>query len=476
MVRDEALIEELLKIVGKKNVITEEGELEKYGSDQSFVQPLKPLLAVRPSNREEVQQIVYLANEKSIPLFPYSSGTNLQGAHIPACRGITVDLSEMKRIHLIDPLSRNVIVEPGVTFAYLQEEVNKYGLRVLTPVGLPANSSVIGTYLECTPLFSWSKYGPWETLTLEVVLPTGEIIGTGQMDIKNSRFPYTWTTPYAVLNRIFLGAQGTLGIVTRAAITVKTLSESAKVFFVGFDDLSTAVESVRRFLTLEVTEEVFVANPLYLSLFLSRGHKGGIPYLRKTFANWILIMVLRGDEEEVQVKTQDLQEVASSLHLDLRGDLPGLPDAEERVLMEISYPAGSLSQSSYRGAWNPISCYTTLKNLSPYIELLYNLAAEYEYPQEDLGFLLLPLNHGATFYFEPSFYRDPFNMEESQKVKVLFMEASTQLIKSGAYFDRPYPLWAKEVYHKAPAYHQKIREIKRLFDPKNILNPGKLGL
>ena len=473
---EQHIAEELRKIAGADNVVTQEGELKRYGSDQSFVQPLYPLCAVKPRSKEEVREIVLLASQKGIPLIPYSSGTNLQGAHIPAQKGITVDLSGMKKIHLIDPVSRNVIVEPGVTFAHLQDEVKKEGLRVLTPAGIPAHASVIGTCLEMSPLFSWPKYGPWETLTLEIVLPTGDIMGTGQMDIQASQLPYSWTTPYAVISRIFFGAQGTLGIVTKAALTVKTLYESARVFFVEFEDLPSMAESARKFLRLEVTEEVFVANPLYLSLLLGGEAAEEMSRIRKSLAPWTLVMVVRGYEEEVELKALDLKETASSLRLTLRDGLPGLSDAGERTLQEIAYPAGFLSQNRYRGAWNPIPCYTTRENLATFHGLLATLAGKHTYPQEELGFFLLPLNHGATFYFEPSFYRNPHDQSESKQVRQLFIETSGELIRQGAYFDRPYPLWAHEVYAHAPEYHRKVQEIKKMIDPGNIMNPGKLAL
>ena len=469
-------LESLQKIVGAKNVVTDRESLKRYGVDQSFVKPFNPLYAVKPSSTEEVQEIVLVANRMGIPVIPYSSGTNLQGSHIPAQKAITIDLSNMNKIHLIDPISRNVILEPGVTFSLLQDELKKHSLRALTPIGLPAHASVIGTYLEFTPLFSWPKYGPWETLTLKIVLPTGEVMGTGQMDIPASKLPYSWTTPYAVISRMFFGAQGTLGVVTKAAITVKTLYEAAKVFFIRFHDLIQMAEAVRKFLRMEVTEEVFVTNPHYLSLLLAKKWPEEFDRLKKKIAPWILVMVVRGYREEVELKSLDLKEVAYSLKLTLETDLPDLTDAGERVLREIAHPMGFLSQNRYQGAWNPIFCYTTKGNLPLFHALITSIASKHQYSSEDIGFFLLPLNHGATFYFEPSFYRDPHDKSDSQKVEKLFLEASNKLIHQGAFFDRPYPLWAEGVYSQAPIYHKKIKEIKEMVDPNNIMNPGKLAL
>ncbi|KPJ58446.1 MAG: hypothetical protein AMJ42_03260 [Deltaproteobacteria bacterium DG_8] len=274
---------------------------------------------------------------------------------------------------------------------------------------------------------------------------------------------------------MFLGAQGTLGVVTKAAITVKTLYKTAKVFFVSFDNLTTMAEAVRRFLRLEVTEEVFVANAHYLSLFLAKKWPDEFKQLKEKCAPWTLVMVARGEEEEVELKALDLEDVVSSLNLKIENDLPDLTDAGERILSEISYPMGSLNQNRYKGGWNPIFCYTTMGNLSSFYKLITTAAKKYKYPSGDIGFLMLPLNHGATFYFEPSFYRDLKDGEESQSVEKLFLEVSSRLIHEGAFFDRPYPLWAKKVYAHASYYHSKVKEIKKVIDPNNIMNPGKLA-
>ena len=78
--------------------------------------------------------------------------------------------------------------------------------------------------------------------------------------------------------------------------------------------------------------------------------------------------------------------------------------------------------------------------------------------------MILPLNHGAPFYFEPGFYRDPRDEGENQSVDKLFLETSSRLIARGAFFDRPYPLWAQEVCTRASRYRSKIQEIKKMRD------------
>ena len=470
------IVARLEKIVGSGFVLTKENELQKYGSDQSFVAPCNPICAALPRSLEEVHQIVLMANELSVPVIPYSSGTSLQGAHIPARPGITVDLSRMNKIHAIDPVSRNAIIEPGVTFAELQKEAKKQGLRVLTPIGIPAHASVVATYAEFTPLYSWPKYGPWETLTVELVLPTGDIMGTGQMAIKRAEHPYTWSTPFTVVNRMFFGAQGTLGIITKAAITLKTLYEVNRVFFVEFDDVTALAEAARKFLHSEVTEEMFAVNAHYLAAHLAKTFPDEFAAIKSKAAPWTLVMLARGYEEEVEMKTLDLQDAAAALNVTLKKETAGIPDAAARILQEIACPRGSSQHNRYKRAWNPIFCFTTKGNLSPFITRIADLAKKYNYAAADVGYFIMPLNHGGTFYFEPGFYRNPQDKAESDSVKKLFIATSEELIDRGAFFDRPYPLWAEKVYARAATYHDKIKELKAAVDPKNIMHPGRLAL
>ena len=117
--------DELIKIVGAENVITDPINLDVYSRDHSFTAPRKPLLVVKPKNAEEVQGIVKWANETKTPLVPVSSGLpHFRGDSVPSSEGaVIVDLSGMNRIIMMDRRNRVAIVEPGVTFSKLQPEL-----------------------------------------------------------------------------------------------------------------------------------------------------------------------------------------------------------------------------------------------------------------------------------------------------------------------------------------------------------------
>lgn len=476
MIEETYVLESLSEIVGKDHLITDAKALDTYATDGSFVKPMKPLCAVKPATVGEVQGIVRLANRVGMALFPYSSGTTYQGAHIPTERGITVDLSRMNRIDLLDRVARNAIIEPGVTFEQLQKEANKTGLRVMTPVGVPAHGSVLATYLECTPLYLWPRYKVWETLNLKLVLPTGELMGTGQMALPASDRPYNWTTQFAVLNRLFFCAQGSLGIGVKAAVTLTNLFPSRKYMFIELEGLANLGEIAQRLLHQEANDECFVANRLYLSCLLAKSREEIQAFL-KTFPLWTMVIGVSGnDESEVAYKELDIKDVLDRYNLKGMSDLAGLDDAASRLQNEIDHPRGILNQRLYKGASSYIACMASRTQLHPFYDLTLRTASNNGRSPAELGFVIMPLNFGGSYYFEPSFYYNPDDGKEHEAAQTHFMNISRSLIQAGGFFPRPYPLWAEEVYFRMGAYHRKIKMVKKLLDPNNVMNPGKLAL
>lgn len=476
MMDEHYIISSLQELVGAQQVITGADQLEKYASDGSFVKSLKPLCAARPSTIEDVQGIVRLANRAGIPLFPYSSGTTFQGGHIPTERGITVDLSGMNKIDLIDPIARNAIIEPGVTFEQLQQEADKSGLRVMTPVGVPASGSVLATYLECTPLYLWPRYKTWETLNLKLVLPQGEIMSTGQMALESSDRPYNWTTQFAVINRLFFCAQGTLGIAVKAAVTLTNRFPQRKYLFVSLNGLSRLGECAQRLLHQEANDECFVVNRLYLACLLATGRKE-IEDLKQSIPLWTMVIGLSGnDEAELAYKELDVKDVLASYGLAVSDNLPGVADAAVRLTREIDHPRGMLGQRQYRGGCSYIACMASKTQLNGFYDITLRAAVQAAGGAAELGFMIMPLNFGGSYYFEPALYYDPSDPKDAAIKREQFMSVSRSLIHAGGYFPRPYPLWAEQVYFRMGSYHRKIKMIKKMLDPNNIMNPGKLAL
>jgi FAD/FMN-containing dehydrogenase len=145
---------QLEDIFGKKRVHDDKKTLEQYAQDQSFAPKRMPDFVVFAETVEEVQQVVKLANETLTPVIPYSSGLNFHGAALPDHGGIILNLSRMNKIIQTDEENWSVLIEPGVTFEQLQDEMMKKGFRIMIPFGVPPKRTVLSSLLERDPVMA----------------------------------------------------------------------------------------------------------------------------------------------------------------------------------------------------------------------------------------------------------------------------------------------------------------------------------
>ncbi|MCP4711791.1 MAG: FAD-binding oxidoreductase, partial [Planctomycetes bacterium] len=137
------IMSKLEAIVDSNRIITDPDILAGYGADTSLSPPRKPDVAVNVRSTAEVQNVVKFANEYRIPVTPRSSGTGFYGAGIPEQGGIVIDMSSMKKIRRIDKRNKWAMFEAGVTYAELQAELAKEGMRALNPLLPHKDKSVI---------------------------------------------------------------------------------------------------------------------------------------------------------------------------------------------------------------------------------------------------------------------------------------------------------------------------------------------
>jgi FAD/FMN-containing dehydrogenase len=474
----ESFKKEVEGIVGPQNVITDPRELERYSKDMSFVPPRMPAFAVRVRSSEEVVAIIKLANIFKVPLTPFSCGQNCQGAHIPALGGVVLDLSQMKKLE-IDELSRNAIVEPGVTFKELAEVAKKYGLRPLYPVTLPADASVLATYLERCPLYSWYRYGSeLNLLTMEVVLPDGTLIGTGQWAMFNRKYKQS-ASPETIaygISRMFLGAQGTLGVAVKGAVVLKNIHEANEVFFMTFNKLGDVISAFKQVAKVDVGEEVFAMNSIRFAAQFARS-PGEVEELARGLPPWIVVVVLRGPKDEVfEVQLPDLKDSIKEIGATLKEHVDGMPESPKLVLEELSLPRGAKKLAEFRGAYNFIPTIAVPSDVLSLDKVVAESASK-KIDDSKVARLLMPADWAArALYYEVGYFRDPNNAKETETIKSIFYETSEKLFMAGAFFDRPYGPWAQMVYSRANTYYRVVARVKKLLDPNNIMSPGKLML
>ena len=207
-----------------------------HGKDATFHEPHPPDAVVFPETVEEVQEVVRACHESGTPIVPFGAGTSLEG-HIGALGGgITIDLTGLDRIRAVHDEDMTCFIEPGVTRKRLNEELRDTGL--FFPIDPGADASLGGMVATGASGTNAVRYGTMRenVLGLEVVLPDGRLIRTGTRARKSS-------AGYD-LTRLYIGSEGTLGIVTGIHLRLYGIPESIASAVCAFPSVDAAVDAV----------------------------------------------------------------------------------------------------------------------------------------------------------------------------------------------------------------------------------------
>jgi glycolate oxidase len=232
------IIHELQKIAGPDCVRTDREAQELYGQDETEDLLFLPEVVVKPSSTEVVSAIMQLATDEGIPVTPRGAGTGLSGGALPVFGGIVLSMEKFNRVLEIDEANLQAIVEPGVITQKFQEEVESRGLYYPPDPSSRGSSQLGGNLAECAGGPHAVKYGVTKdyVLGLEAVLPNGEILRTGGRVLKN-------VSGYN-LTQLIIGSEGTLAIITRMTLRLIPLPRHRKVLLVAFDSLEAAAGAV----------------------------------------------------------------------------------------------------------------------------------------------------------------------------------------------------------------------------------------
>ena len=237
------MIKELKDIVGSKNVLDDQETLELYAVDHSLASPKKPIAVAKPKSAEEIQELVAFANRTLTPLVPSSSGIHFYGATLPEQGGVVVDLSGMNKILEIDPRNRKVKIEPGVTWPQLQAALKEHDQMALNPLFPHPLTSALTSSIEREPmLIPKYEYGD-PVLPMQISLGNGQLFRTGTASDSHCEGAYP-EGPGIDFYRFFLGAQGTMGIVSWLNIKTEYRPKHQKAWFGAFEDLEDAAQPI----------------------------------------------------------------------------------------------------------------------------------------------------------------------------------------------------------------------------------------
>jgi len=233
----EEIIKEIGEIVGEENCSASLSDRITHSYDATQEQ-FFPDLVVYAETTSQVKDVVVIAGIHSIPILPRGAGSGFTGGTLPVKGGIVLVLTRMNRIKEIDGDNLIAVVEPGVVTADLQREAERKGLFYPPDPASKEFSTLGGNIAECAGGPRCVKYGVTKdyVLGLEVVTPQGDVIRTGGQTLKN-------VVGYD-LTKLIVGSEGTLGIVTEITLKLLPLPEAKKTMLVQFETIEGAAQSV----------------------------------------------------------------------------------------------------------------------------------------------------------------------------------------------------------------------------------------
>ncbi|MGQ9719894.1 MAG: FAD-binding oxidoreductase [Candidatus Jordarchaeum sp.] len=452
------IINRLAKIVGEENVCTDPAEIFCYSRDSTPFQYFADVI-VRPAKTTGVSEVMKLANENRIPVYPRGSGTSAAGSPLPVKGGILIDLTRMNQILSFDEENLQVVMEPGVICDDLNEFLKDYGYyfppdpassSVATIGGMVANNSAGNRAIK------YGKTKDW-ILWLEAVLPSGEIIHTGSDTLKS-------VSGYD-LTKLLCGSEGTLAVFTKIGMRVQPLPETYKTAMFLFDDLNRAGEAIVKARSSGVV-------PCAMEFLDKLTISTTADYAGLTLPDCEALLLIETDgieaaaEKELKIITGIVKKMSPK-------EWKIAQDEEERNTLWVA------RKSAY-AALARCSITTTMEDLSVPISKIPEALKRIQKIPERVGnqIRVATFGHAGDGNLHPTFLYDERISEQQEAfykaLNIIYDEVALALGGSIT-GEHGVGIIRKDFVEKEHGSVEMalMKGIKRVFDPSNILNPGK---
>lgn len=446
------MIDALRDRLGEK-VSTNPSVLDTHGRDEGYPEEQAPVAVVLAESASDVRDVLQWASQHRVPVIPFGAGTSLEGQLIPRGPAVTLDLSRMNRILQIAPEDFVAVVEPGLTYQALNRALRRNGL--FFPVDPGADASLGGMAATNASGTMGVRYGNMRqnTLALEVVLATGDTLRLGRAVRKTS-------SGYD-LKDLFIGSEGTLGVITELAVKLHPLPSHVYALRAFFKDVSAAAEAA------------------YLIM------AGGLPVARMELLDELSLRAVNRYLNRTYLETPALfLEFHSGSASALEGEVAEATRlVQETRALTVETARGtedlnSLWEARHRAYWAFIALHPGLKYLTTDTAVpLSKMAPLVRYARQRLDAMQLDgsiIGHvgDGNFHVVVAVSRDDYPKAEefaSQLVQAALEAGGTATGEHGIGLRKKGYL-AIEHSTSLPW----MRQLKRLFDPLGLLNPGKV--
>lgn len=456
---DQTIIEKLEAVAGKENVLTSKMDRVAYSYDATADMPRQmPDVIVLPTSSAMVQDIVNLARENDIALYPRGAGTNLSGGTIPLKKGIVLSFQKMNAIVEVDAANLTAVVQPGVVIAALNAAVAPFGLIYPPDPGTVATATMGGSAAENSGGLRGLKYGVTKNyiMGMEVVLANGEKVRFGGKTVKN-------VTAYDFSN-LFVGSEGTLGIITELTTKLIPAPKYRRTLMGIFKTLADAGNAVAGIIAAQVIPATLeIMDNMTIRTVEDFAHIG-LP----TNAEALLLIEVDGMSEDlVRAEAEAVIRVVAENH----GELKAAETDQERdqlwTARRNALPAlASLNNTVVlEDATVPRSKITDMLIACQAIGKKYNLT---------LG----TFGHAGDGNLHPTILCDKYNAEEIERVHKAVDEIFKVALEFGGTLSGEHGIGLAKMKYLGDELGQSglglMRSIKQSLDPHYILNPGKM--
>ena len=449
------------KAISDNNVFLDDKTLDEYSHDETEDLKFYPSIVLKPNNTNEISAILKYCNERMIPVTPCGARTGLSGGSLPIMGGVALSTENLNSIISIDERNMQATVEPGVINQIFRDAVEQKGLFYPPDPASKGSSFLGGNLAENSGGPKALKYGVTKdyVLNLEVVLPTGEIIWTGANVLKNS-------TGYD-LTSLMVGSEGTLGVITKIVFKLISLPTKDITLLVPFDSAENACKAVSAIFICGIT-------PSALEFIERDAIDWTIKYtdinmkIEDNVQAHLLIEVDGNDIEQLYVDCEKISDVLNNFNC---GDIL-IADSNEQKdrLWKMRRLVGEAVKSN--------SIYKEEDTVVPRAELP-KLLKGVKKIGEKYGFKSVCYGHAGDGNLHVNIIKgDMSDKKWNNELYKGIREIFTLTKKLGGTISGEHGIGLVQkpyidiVFSKKEIEIQK--EIKKIFDPNNILNPGKI--